>query len=63
MDWIMFDVTDVPGVAVGDQVTLLGAADGLVILGDDWAEQLGTISYEIFCRLGQRLPRRYLREK
>ncbi len=62
MDWIMLDVTAVPGVAVGDTVTLLGAADGLCISGDDWAETLGTISYEVFCRIGSRVPRRYLQE-
>lgn len=62
MDWIMFDVTDVPEVREGDCVTLLGSADGLSILGDDWAQQLGTISYEVFCRIGGRVPRRYLGE-
>ncbi len=60
MDWIMFDVTDVPQAKVGDPVTLLGSADGLSILGDDWGEQLDTISYEVFCRIGSRVPRRYL---
>ncbi len=62
MDWIMLDVTDVPGVAVGDCVTLLGSADGLTITGDDWAQTLQTISYEVFCRIGSRVPRRYLQE-
>ncbi len=60
MDWIMIDVTSVPDVAVGDSVTLLGEAEGLTISGDEWAEQLGTISYEVFCRIGSRVPRRYL---
>lgn len=60
MDWIMFDVTDLPQAKVGDCVTLLGSADGLTITGDEWAEQLGTISYEVFCRIGSRVPRRYL---
>jgi len=59
MDWIMFDVTDVPEAKVGDCVTLLGSGDGLTITGDEWAEQLGTISYEVFCRIGQRVPRHY----
>ncbi len=63
MDWIMFDVSNVPNAAVGDCVTLLGSADGLSILGDDWAEQLDTISYEVFCRIGSRVPRRYLLEE
>ena len=60
MDLIMLDVSNVPDVTVGDCVTLLGSADGLSILGDDWAEQLNTISYEVFCRIAGRVPRRYL---
>ncbi len=63
MDWIMLDVSAVTDVAVGDCVTLLGSAEGLSILGDDWAEQLNTISYEVFCRIGSRVPRRYLPKK
>ncbi|MEA3363368.1 MAG: alanine racemase [Thermodesulfobacteriota bacterium] len=62
MDWIMLDVSEIPDVAVDDCVTLLGSADGLSILGDDWAEQLNTISYEVFCRIGSRVPRCYLPE-
>ena len=62
MDWIMLDVSGVANVAVGDCVTLLGSADDLTITGDDWAEQLDTISYEVFCRIGGRVPRRYLSE-
>jgi len=60
MDWIMVDVSHVSGVAVGDCVTLLGSEGGLSITGDEWAEQLDTISYEVFCRIGNRVPRRYL---
>ncbi len=60
MDWVMLDVSHVPDVKVGDCVTLLGSADGMLISGDDWARQLGTISYEVFCRIGHRVPRRYL---
>ncbi len=60
MDWIMVDVSKVSGVKVGDCITLLGSADGLTISGDQLAKQLDTISYEVFCRLGSRVPRRYL---
>lgn len=60
MDWIMFDVTDLPQVKIGDCVTLLGSADGLTLSGDVWAEHLNTISYEAFCRIGSRVPRHYL---
>lgn len=60
MDWTMFDVSDVPGVAVGDEITLLGSAEGGSITGDEWAERIGTISYEVFCGIGKRVPRVYL---
>ncbi len=62
MDWIMLDVSHVSAAAVGDCITLLGSADNLSISGDEWAEQLDTISYEVFCRIGSRVPRRYLPE-
>jgi len=60
MDWIMLDVTKVVDVKVGECITLLGSADGLTITGDQWGEQLNTISYEVFCRIGGRVPRRYI---
>jgi alanine racemase len=59
MDWILVDVTELPDVVAGDSVTLLGQADGLQISAEEWAEQLGTINYEVFCRIGQRVPRVY----
>ncbi|MCK4502965.1 MAG: alanine racemase [Desulfuromonadales bacterium] len=62
MDWIMLDVSSVAEVKVGDCVTLLGAADGLTITGDQWASQLDTIAYEVFCRIGSRVQRRYVSE-
>ena len=60
MDWIMLDVSKVADVQVGDCITLLGSDEGLTITGDQWGEQLNTISYEIFCRIGGRVPRRYI---
>lgn len=60
MDWIMVDVSAVADVAIGDAVTLLGSAQGVTISGDAMAAQLDTISYEVFCRIGARVPRRYL---
>lgn len=57
MDWIMLDVSGVPEARVGDCVTLLGSADGQTISGDDWARLLDTIPYEIYCRIGSRVPR------
>jgi alanine racemase len=59
MDWTMLDVSSVPGVAIGDPVTLLGSSQGLTISADAMAAQLDTISYEVFCRIGARVPRYY----
>jgi alanine racemase len=59
MDWTLIDVTDIPGVAVGDQVTLLGRDNGNVITAEEWAEKIGSISYEVFCQVSKRVPRLY----
>jgi alanine racemase len=60
MDWTLFDVTEVPGVALGDEITLLGGALGGTITGDEWAGRIGTIAYEVFCGIGKRVPRVHL---
>lgn len=60
MDQCMVDVTDVPYVRLGDEVTVMGR-DGIhEILADDIAEATGTINYEIVCAFGQRLPKVYV---
>jgi alanine racemase len=61
MDMIMADVTDVPGAAVGDEVVLLGRQGSEVVDADELAARAGTISYEILCGIGSRVPRRYVR--
>jgi len=60
MDWTLVDVTDIPSVVAGDTVTLLGRSADLAITAEQWAEQLDTINYEVFCRIGQRVPRVYM---
>ena len=45
MNLVTVDVTDLEGVAVGDEVVLLGEG----VTGDDHARWSGTISYEILC--------------
>ncbi len=63
MDWIMLDVTDVPGVALGDDVILLGCdRDGHCIRAEELAEKAGTIPYEIFCGITKRVPRVYIHD-
>jgi alanine racemase len=60
MDQIVVDVGD-DAVEVGDEVVVLGAQGTQAVTAEDWADLLGTINYEVVCRLGPRLPRRYLR--
>jgi alanine racemase len=50
MNLTVVDVTDIAGVAVGDEVVLLG--DG--VTADDHARWSGTISYEILCGIRAR---------
>ena len=57
MDLTMIDVTDVPGVGVGDEVTLFGDALVSVSQVASWAE---TISYEILSITGKRVQRIYV---
>jgi alanine racemase len=61
MDMCMVDVTDVPDVAAGDEVVLIGCQGEEEISADDVAELAGTISYEILCGVTARVPRLYLR--
>ena len=61
MDWIMLDVSHIPGVTVGDDVILLGCdAAGNCIRAEELAEKIGTIPYEIFCGISKRVPRIYI---
>lgn len=60
MDLTLIDVTDVPEVQVGDQVTLLGwnrQNAELNIPAEDLARIAGTLSYEVTCGVSERVPR------
>ncbi|MBM0740736.1 alanine racemase [Phormidium sp. CLA17] len=57
MDQLMLDVSQVPHLQEGDVVTLLGHDGKESISAEDWAETLGTISWEILCSFKHRLPR------
>jgi alanine racemase len=59
MDLTMIDVTDVPDVALDDQVTVMGRNGQLSITAEDLGELAGTISYEITCGISPRVPRLY----
>ena len=59
MDQLLADCGPDPDVAAGDEVVLIGQQGAQGISADDWAELLGTISYEIVCGVGPRVPRLY----
>jgi alanine racemase len=58
MDLTTFDVTDLPQIAPGDRLTLIGG-DGCS--ADEVAARAGTIGYEILTGLGARYARDYVR--
>lgn len=51
MDYAMVDVSHIPGVACGDEVTLLGCQGDAQISADEVAAWLGTSSYEVLTTL------------
>ncbi|WP_298846418.1 alanine racemase [Clostridium sp.] len=62
MDQCMIDITDVDGVKVGDEVILIGEDENNKFDADIVGELIGTISYEIVCMIGKRVPRVYIRK-
>lgn len=63
MDLTLLDVTEVQGVSLDDQVTLLGSDGDLWISAEEIAKLAGTISYEITCGISSRVPRKYLNKE
>jgi alanine racemase len=60
MDLSLVDVTSIAGVNVGDEVTLLGSQGDCSLTALDHARAAGTITHDILCSIGSRVPRRYL---
>ena len=59
MDLTLVDVTGIPGVAVGDEVILLGTRDGLSVDALEHARLANSSPYEILCNISKRVPRKY----
>ncbi len=62
MDMMTVDVTDLGDIGPGDDVVFLGAQGdepSQTIDAREMAAWIGTIPYEILCRLGSRVERRY----
>ena len=60
MDVTMVDVTEVPGVQIGDEVILIGASDSHRITAWDHAKAADTIPYEVLCNISKRVARKYV---
>jgi alanine racemase len=59
MDLSMIDVTNVPGVSIGDIVTIYGCDGNRDISVATVATELNTVVSELLCSLGSRVPRFY----
>lgn len=63
MDLTTIDVTEIPGIAIGDEVTVLGGQKGPlgedVIGARELADVLGTIPWEVLTNISRRVPRFY----
>jgi alanine racemase len=59
MDMLMADVTMIGDASPGDDVVIIGAQGGDRIDVREMAAQIGTIPYEILCRIGSRIERVY----
>ncbi len=59
MDQAIVDVTDHPGVAVGDRATLIGRQGEEEVSLETFARSAGTIPYEILTSLSKRVTRLY----
>lgn len=61
MDHFMADATDIEeDISVGEEVVIIGKSGQQCVSADDLALFLGTINYELVCRIGMRVPRVYV---
>ena len=62
MDQFMVDVTDIPDVKIGDEVTLIGRDGDEVITMEEVGSLSGRFNYEFVCDLGKRVPRVFVKD-
>ena len=60
MDLTTLDVTSVPEAKLGDVVTIYGRDGNAEIRVSDVAAEIGTVTSDLLCALGRRLPRYYV---
>lgn len=59
MDQLMLNISGIPGVKAGDEVTVFGRDGKEFIPVDELAGKVGTINYELVCGVSKRVPRVY----
>lgn len=62
MDHTMIDVTGIPHVEVGTEVTVMGSDGEQAVWADDLAKLDGTINYEVLTSVSYRVPRVVINE-
>jgi alanine racemase len=60
MDLAMVDVTGIQAARVGDVATIYGVDGSAAQYASDIAHELGTVTSDVLCALGERVPRFYL---
>lgn len=60
MDLTLIDVTNVPDVTLNDEVILMGESGGQSVSAEYLAKTAGTLSYEVTCGIGSRVPRVFI---
>jgi alanine racemase len=60
MDLTTLDVTDVPDAQLGDLITIYGKDGNKDIQVSDVAREIGTVTSDLLCALGRRIPRFYV---
>ncbi len=60
MDMCLIDVTHLPGIKIGEEVVIFGIQKNNEITVEELATKANTISYEILCGVGKRVPRIYI---
>ena len=59
MDQMMVDVSEIPDVKPGDEVTLIGTDGAETITMEELGDMSGRCNYELACDLNKRIPRIY----
>ncbi|HUG84629.1 MAG TPA: alanine racemase C-terminal domain-containing protein, partial [Euzebya sp.] len=60
MDQFLIDLGPGSTVGIGEDVWLIGGPGPDPVTAEDWAAWLGTITYEVTCGIGVRVPRVHL---